>query len=65
MCKGDVTILTWDWPEELPKPGTKYYPETNYTIEHQCVNWPKLQDWATQNSFDLSPNTIFHPKYGK
>lgn len=64
MCKADATMLTWYWPDEQPQPPEKYYPQTNYTYEQQCVNWPKLQDWAISNSFDLSPQTILHPKYG-
>lgn len=65
MCKADATMLTWYWPDEEPQPGTKYHPRTNYTFQQQCMNWPKLQDWAISNSFQLSPETIFHPKYGK
>jgi hypothetical protein len=65
MCKADATILTWYWPEKEPQPPAKYYPQTNYTFQQQCVNLPKLQDWAISNSFELSPQTIFHPKYGK
>jgi len=64
MCKADATMLTWYWPDEQPQSPAKYYPQTNYTYEQQCVNWPKLQDWAISNSFELNPQTIFHPKYG-
>lgn len=64
MCHADATMLTWYWPAEKPQPGEKYFPKTNYTFHEQCVNWPKLQEWAIQNSFELSPETISHPDYG-
>jgi hypothetical protein len=65
MCHADVSMLTWYWPDEEPQPTEKYYPQTNYTFEQSCVNWPKLQEWAVSHSFQLTPENIFHPKYGK
>jgi Mycotoxin biosynthesis protein UstYa len=64
MCKADATILTWYWPDEPPRESGKYYPQTDYRFQQQCVNWEKLRAWEVSNSFQLSPETIFHPIYG-
>jgi hypothetical protein len=64
MCKADATMLTFYWPDEPPHESAKYYPRTNYSFKQKCVNWEKFHEWGKSNSFQLSPNTIFHPVYG-
>ncbi|KAF4634625.1 hypothetical protein G7Y89_g3475 [Cudoniella acicularis] len=59
MCKGDVTLLTfsWDPKDRAPKP--------NFELEHQCVDWEKLDDWAKTQRFDIfDETTLQHPTLG-
>jgi Mycotoxin biosynthesis protein UstYa len=49
MCRGDVTLSTFEWLEGLP--FSRVY------SDHQCVNWKKLDNWARGrmvNTFDLT-----------
>ncbi|KAG2127964.1 hypothetical protein DEU56DRAFT_524091 [Suillus clintonianus] len=43
MCRGDVSMVTYDWVEddELPTP--------NFDVPHQCRNFEKILDWVEEN----------------
>ena len=60
MCKADVSLQTYDWLDNTPRPFA------NFKIEHDCYNWNALNDWAKERSFDLYDNaTLLHPTLGK
>ncbi len=59
MCKGDVSLLTFEWmpKERAPKP--------NFDIEHDCVNWDTLDNWAESQRFDIfDEKSLVHPDLG-
>jgi hypothetical protein len=59
MCKGDVSLLTFSWVSD------DRAPEPNFEIEHECVNWGKLDNWAKEHSFDLfDEKLLVHPTLG-
>jgi len=59
MCKGDVSLLTFSWVSD------DRAPEPNFEIEHECVNWVKLDNWAKEHSFDLfDEKLLVHPTLG-
>ncbi|KAG2127963.1 hypothetical protein DEU56DRAFT_742122, partial [Suillus clintonianus] len=43
MCRGDVSMVTYDWVEgdELPSP--------NFDVPHQCRNFEKILDWVDEH----------------
>lgn len=59
MCKGDVSLVTFSWVDNdrAPKP--------NFEVEHECVNWEKVDNWAKEHRFDIfDETTLVHPKLG-
>ncbi|KAG1729100.1 uncharacterized protein EDB91DRAFT_839379 [Suillus paluster] len=42
MCRGDVTMITYDWLEGHDDP----FP--NFNIRHQCRNFEKVLDWVDE-----------------
>lgn len=59
MCRPDIALITYDWRDDKPNPWP------NFEVEHECVNWNSLQEWASQNSFTLGGGIVSHPIYGK
>ncbi|KAG2074413.1 hypothetical protein BDR04DRAFT_955064, partial [Suillus decipiens] len=43
MCRGDVTMLTYDWVEGLENPFPKF------NIPHRCRNLEKVLDWVDEH----------------
>ncbi|KAG2346600.1 hypothetical protein BDR05DRAFT_997555 [Suillus weaverae] len=43
MCRGDVTMLTYDWVAGLKDP----FP--NFNIPHRCRNFEKVLDWVDEH----------------
>ncbi|KAG2363208.1 hypothetical protein BDR07DRAFT_1404903 [Suillus spraguei] len=43
MCRGDVTMLTYDWVKGLKDP----FP--NFNIPHRCRNFEKVLDWVDEH----------------
>ncbi|KAG1842863.1 hypothetical protein DFJ58DRAFT_805453 [Suillus subalutaceus] len=43
MCRGDVTMLTYDWVEGVKDP----FP--NFNIPHRCRNFEKILDWVDEH----------------
>ncbi|KAF8864295.1 hypothetical protein BDZ45DRAFT_737301 [Acephala macrosclerotiorum] len=59
MCKADVSLQTYDWLDNTPRPFA------NFKIEHECYNWDSVNEWAKARSFDLYDNvTLIHPTLG-
>ncbi|KAH8690237.1 hypothetical protein BGW36DRAFT_433189 [Talaromyces proteolyticus] len=59
MCKGDVSLVTFSWVpnDRAPKP--------NFEVEHECVNWQRLDNWAKEHRFDIfDERTLVHPELG-
>jgi hypothetical protein len=59
MCKGDVSLVTFSWVDNdrAPKP--------NFEVEHECVNWEKMDNWAKDHRFDIfDEKTLVHPSLG-
>lgn len=59
MCKGDVSLVTFDWVDEdrAPKP--------NFEIQHECRNWERIDMWAKEHAFDIfDETTLVHPTLG-
>jgi hypothetical protein len=60
MCKADVSLQTYDWLDNNPRPFA------NFKIEHECFNWDVVNEWAKERSFDLYDNrTLVHPTLGE
>ncbi|KAG2068285.1 hypothetical protein BDR04DRAFT_1079564 [Suillus decipiens] len=43
MCRGDVTMVTYDWVE-----GAEY-PTPDFNVLHQCRNFQKILDWVDKH----------------
>lgn len=43
LCRGDVTMLTYDWVEGLENPFPKF------NIPHRCRNLEKVLDWVDEH----------------
>lgn len=60
MCHGDVSLHTYGWKDEYPRP----WPTMQTT--HQCRNWDELVKWSKDRAVaDLSGPILTHPTLGK
>lgn len=60
MCHADPSILTFDW---LPNWRS---PWPNFAIDHTCVDWNALDDWAAKRSFSVfDQKSLVHPELGE
>ncbi|KAJ5188597.1 hypothetical protein N7491_004916 [Penicillium cf. griseofulvum] len=58
MCNADLSINTFDWIPNYPKPWP------NFEVVHKCANWESIEEWVLANSFNgFDPNLIRHPDY--
>lgn len=46
MCRGDMTLATFFWRDELPY--SRVY------SDHECVDWEALDRWARSRMVDMS-----------
>jgi len=59
MCHADLTVVTYDWIPNYRKPWP------NFAVEHECVNWERLAEWAREHSFDGDDQkSLVHPDLG-
>lgn len=60
ICQGDMQLLTMKWRQD------GRIPTANFTSPHQCVNWDRLEAWATSRRiFNLmEPGYLNHPTLG-
>ncbi|PVH78108.1 hypothetical protein DL98DRAFT_590632 [Cadophora sp. DSE1049] len=59
MCKADTTLMTYEWLPDFPGPWP------NFGIQHECVNWEKIDNWSKERSIDIfDPKYLHHPKFG-
>lgn len=60
MCKADISLQTFDWVDNSPRPLA------NFKTAHECVDWGLLDEWAEEHSFDLFDGvTLVHPFLGE
>jgi hypothetical protein len=50
MCRGDVSVGTFQWAEG--KPFSRVW------SDHECINWDRLDTWARTRMFDLSDFSV-------
>ncbi|KAH6712421.1 hypothetical protein BKA61DRAFT_485707, partial [Leptodontidium sp. MPI-SDFR-AT-0119] len=59
MCKVDTALMTYEWLPDFPGPWP------NFGIQHECVNWEKIDNWSKERSIDIfDPKYLHHPKFG-
>ncbi|KAI6716189.1 hypothetical protein JHW43_001292 [Diplocarpon mali] len=59
MCKGDTALMTYEWLPDFPGPWP------NFGIQHECVNWERIDDWSKERSINIfDPKFLQHPKFG-
>ncbi|XMA20260.1 hypothetical protein WAI453_013051 [Rhynchosporium graminicola] len=59
MCKADTAMMTYEWLPDFPGPWP------NFGIQHECVNWEKIDHWSRERSIDIfDPKFFRHPKFG-
>ena len=46
MCRGDVSLTTFVWGEDDPRPLARFL------SSHDCINWDKLVDWSKERFLD-------------
>ncbi|KAH7348464.1 hypothetical protein BKA65DRAFT_476878 [Rhexocercosporidium sp. MPI-PUGE-AT-0058] len=60
MCKADTALMTYEWLSDFPGPWP------NFGIQHECVNWEKIDNWSKERSIDIfDPKYLHHPKFGR
>ncbi|EWG41476.1 hypothetical protein FVEG_03588 [Fusarium verticillioides 7600] len=60
MCQGDMQLLTMKWRQD------GRIPTANFTSPHRCVNWDRLESWATSRRIAnlMEPGYLNHPTLG-
>ncbi|KAG4422698.1 hypothetical protein IFR04_004176 [Cadophora malorum] len=59
MYKADTALMTYEWLPDFPGPWP------NFGIQHECVNWEKIDNWSKKRSIDIfEPKYLHHPKLG-
>ena len=60
MCRGDTTLITFHWGQ------TVKLPQPDFTLEHTCVDWNRLMEWAERRAIDVfEEGMLVHPSLGK
>ena len=60
MCRGDTTLITFHWGE------TVKLPQPDFGLEHECVNWDFLMEWAGAHAIDIfEEGMLIHPALGE
>ncbi|KAG2148152.1 uncharacterized protein EDB93DRAFT_1250210 [Suillus bovinus] len=52
MCRGEVTMITYDWVEGVKDP----FP--NFNIPHRCRNFEKAWDWVVEHQVPISKSEL-------
>ncbi|KAI9658361.1 MAG: hypothetical protein M1821_002494 [Bathelium mastoideum] len=59
MCRGDPTLITFRWGH------TVKLPQPDFTLQHECVDWEYLMEWATGHSINVfEDGMLVHPTLG-
>ncbi|KAI0126716.1 hypothetical protein BJ170DRAFT_629692 [Xylariales sp. AK1849] len=58
LCQGDMSPYRYEWQptNDMPKPFAR--------MEHICVEWDKVMDWAEQRSFSIEDGLLQNPYTG-
>lgn len=59
MCQGDLTLLGWQWHEQVgnaPNPVRQLH-----GYPHLCVDWHKIKSWASDRKLDVWNVTVMGP----
>ena len=60
MYKADTALMTYEWLPDFPGPWP------NFGIQHECLNWEKIDNWSKERSIDIfEPKYLHHPKLGE
>ena len=60
MCHADTSVVTFDWKPQYRRPWP------NFSIDHTCVNWEALDNWASARSFSAyDQKSLVHPEFGR
>ena len=46
MCRADISLTTFQWGEDDPRP------QAEFLSFHDCVNWDNLVTWAKDRVVD-------------
>lgn len=59
MCQGDMSLYSYKWlpTQDMPKPLTQ--------MDHVCIDWDKMMDWAAERSFSLYDGLLTSPYSGQ
>ena len=59
MCHADISLFTLQWSEGSLRP------RADFSQEHQCANFDRINDWARERRVDASkPGILTHPVLG-
>ena len=60
MCRGDISLVTFNWVSSTRLPLADFSPP------HECVNFEKINQWSREHAVDaLEPGLLHHPVLGK
>ena len=51
MCRGDPSLATFSWVNNTILKSRVY-------SSHECVDWERLEEWATSRMIDVSNRSI-------
>lgn len=53
-------MMTYEWLPDFPGPWP------NFGIQHECVDFEKIDNWSKERSIDIfDPKYLHHPKFGR
>ena len=55
MCRPDLTVWTYDWLPGDPDPMP------NHAVQHECVDWGRLELWLEHHKFSVADGIIKRP----
>ncbi|KAF2717511.1 hypothetical protein K431DRAFT_315697 [Polychaeton citri CBS 116435] len=59
MCNPDLSVVTMEWKPHYRRPWP------NFNVDHTCVNWEVLDEWASRRSFNIfDQKSLVHPEMG-
>ncbi|KAH8890658.1 hypothetical protein GQ53DRAFT_650157 [Thozetella sp. PMI_491] len=58
MCQGDLSLYRYKWlpTQDMPKPLAH--------MDHVCVDWDHLMEWAAERSFSIHDGLLTNPHRG-
>lgn len=59
MCQGDMSLYTYRWLPEQDEPAIVA------GMQHMCVDFDRVMDWAADRSFSLNERLLKSPYQGE